>query len=222
MSTPPSQTPPPTITANTPPNTQEPKKDLPPPTQQPPRDTPTVSPQPPKNDDMNRAPHQDRTTQPQAPKENHDMSRSTEPSHDGASTRDNHDQKPMLPSPHDGSAMNQPPKDNHDMSKPPHEGISQAVEKLSPADREELMKLIRSFLESKGIQVTLPAQSTPGTNPSTEPVRPTPNTNTITEPTTPTITNPDYQKKSQTRRDKSKRRVTQSTSSSGSFSIDTK
>lgn len=117
---------------------------------QPPRDTPSVNPQPPKNDgDMNRAPLQDGPTRPQAQKGNLDISRSTEPSHDGTGTHENHDQKPILPPSRDGSGIDQPPKDNNDMNKPPRDGVGQAVEKLSPADREELMKLIRSFLESK-------------------------------------------------------------------------
>ena len=193
---------------------------------QPPRDTPSVNPQPPKNDgDMNRVPLQDGPTQPQAQKGNLDISRSTEPSHDGTGTHENHDQKPILLPSRDGSDIDQPPKKNHeknhDMNKSPHEGISQAVEKLSPTDREELMKLIRSFLESKGIQVTLPVQPTPGTNPSTEPVKPTP-TNTVTEPTTPSITNPEHQNKNQTRRTSPKRKTPPSISSSTSISVSTK
>lgn len=60
------------------------------------------------------------------------------PPRDGTGTHDVRDQNP--------------PSDQN----PPHDSIGQAVQKLSPADREELMKLIRSFLESKGIQITLP------------------------------------------------------------------
>ncbi len=215
------------------PTTQEPKKDTPP-SSQPPRDTPIFNPQPLKHDDaMNRLPRQDGMTQP--PKGNPDATRPSEPSHDGTDSRDNQDHKSMLPPSRDGSGTNQPPMDRNDMGKPHRDGIGQAVEKLSPADREELMKIIRTFLESKGIQVTPPVQPTPGTHPSIEPVRPTPesipstepvklNPNMGTEPesTNTTLTNTERQNKHLTRRNIPKRKATPSTSTSASVSVNTK
>ena len=71
----------------------------------------------------------------------------------GSNTKDD-TMIPLPPRDGSGSMIPRPPKpeDGSGMTRPPQEGLSSMIERLSSSDREELMKVIRAFLESKGIK----------------------------------------------------------------------